>query len=236
MIDKKKLTLLIIAIATVVLSKLLKLFTVSYSCGSQSMIFSGVSIIGPFYGFLLSIPAIFVYSLMIPLTCLLIKGSLGFSIFSTFGIPTAGAALSLRAASQVNRKFGVVVLDIVMRIVVPVICMTLFLMHPIGYSSFPYSFYWFVPIVFFILNYNKVMHSKFGIRFSAALSSTFIAHALGSVIYLYSFDTSALLWLSLIPIVAFERLVIAGGMVGLYYLLEGIALIYLKRHRGIRHL
>ncbi len=46
-----------------------------------------------------------------------------------------------------------------------------------------------------------------------ALASTFIAHAVGSVIWLYTVPMVASAWLALIPIVACERLLYTAGIV-----------------------
>jgi len=47
--------------------------------------------------------------------------------------------------------------------------------------------------------------------FLVALSSSFIAHAVGSVIWLYSLSMPAEKWIALIPIVAVERFIFAAG-------------------------
>jgi hypothetical protein len=49
--------------------------------------------------------------------------------------------------------------------------------------------------------------------FFTSLGSTFTAHAVGSVIWLYTIPMTAGMWLALIPIVALERLCFATGMV-----------------------
>lgn len=45
-----------------------------------------------------------------------------------------------------------------------------------------------------------------------ALSASFLAHGVGSVIWLYTKIIPAEVWISLIPIVICERLLMAGGM------------------------
>ena len=46
-----------------------------------------------------------------------------------------------------------------------------------------------------------------------ALASTFIAHAVGSVIWLYTVPMTAAAWIALIPLVACERMLYASGIV-----------------------
>lgn len=89
----------------------------------------------------------------------------------------------------------------------PLMCMILFLVHPIGFASWGYPLYWFIPIV--------ISFSKRSI-FLQALLSTFIAHAVGSVICLYTVSTSPVLWWSLMPVVFIERLMFASIMTVVY--------------------
>ena len=49
------------------------------------------------------------------------------------------------------------------------------------------------------------------------MSATFIAHAVGSLIWLYTVGMTSLYWNSLIPLVAIERLVFAVGMTTCYF-------------------
>jgi len=91
----------------------------------------------------------------------------------------------------------------VIGVLLPLVCIGLFLLNPIGLMSAPYVLFWLIPIV---LYWQK------DTIFYVALSSTFIAHAVGSVIWLYTVPTTSALWLSLIPIVIIERLAFASGM------------------------
>ena len=89
-------------------------------------------------------------------------------------------------------------------IAVPVACMALFIVHPVGLLAAPYALYWLIPVgIALIKNKNIFMHS---------LSSTFIAHAVGSVIWLYATPMTPEFWYALIPLVAVERMVMACGM------------------------
>jgi hypothetical protein len=92
---------------------------------------------------------------------------------------------------------------------IPLLCMMLFILHPIGFYAFLYTWYWFIPMgLYFLKNKNF---------FLQALSSTFIAHAVGSVIWIYTVPMSIDQWHALIPIVAIERFTFALGMVTVFH-------------------
>jgi len=106
------------------------------------------------------------------------------------------------------------------RCVVPALCILLFVLHPIGFWAAPYSFYWLLPIV--------VYASKTHNLFLHALGSTFVAHAAGSVIWLYTVPMTSALWLSLIPVVLVERVIFASGIVAGYLLLTCLKKIIIR--------
>lgn len=84
------------------------------------------------------------------------------------------------------------------------LCFIFFLIHPTGWQAAWYSAYWLLPLLTtFLLPKNT---------FFDALGSTFTVHAVGSVLWIYTHTMSAELWLSLIPLVAVERLVYVFGM------------------------
>jgi len=96
--------------------------------------------------------------------------------------------------------------------VVPIACMALFVMHPVGAQAWQYSLYWLIPAAVLLLPEHLLLRS-FG--------STFTAHAIGSVIWLYFMPAMApVVWLALIPVVAFERSLFALGISGSYFALN----------------
>jgi len=100
------------------------------------------------------------------------------------------------------------------RLLLPLTCMLLFVVHPVGGQAWPYSCYWLVPAVLFFIPKKTVgMH---------ALASTFIAHAVGSVIWVYAKPMTPTFWYGLIPIVAVERLFFAVGMTVCYHVLATV--------------
>jgi len=82
-------------------------------------------------------------------------------------------------------------------------CMAAFIAHPIGAQAWIYSLYWLIPTIALALPEHLFLRS---------LGSTFTAHSIGSVIWLYAFPSTAAFWLALIPVVAFERFMFAGGI------------------------
>lgn len=96
-----------------------------------------------------------------------------------------------------------------MRCVLPIACMVLFWIHPIGFYAAPYALYWLIPVAIFVFKKRGV--------FFEALSATFIAHAVGSVIWLYLKGLPVAVWWGLIPVVPFERLLNAALMTVVYY-------------------
>lgn len=82
-------------------------------------------------------------------------------------------------------------------LLVPGLAIVAFWAHPEGRQAWYYALYWIIPFLAY-LGHEK--HTLF-----RALGSTFTAHAVGSVLWLYAFNLSASVWTSLIPIVWKER-------------------------------
>lgn len=94
--------------------------------------------------------------------------------------------------------------DVWMSVVVPLASIMLFIVHPVGGQAWLYAMYWLIPVMLWIATQSV---------WSRALQASFVAHAVGSVIYLYTGSISVEVWMNLIPLVAVERLAMAGGMV-----------------------
>ncbi|MFH1597728.1 MAG: hypothetical protein ABIB97_01470 [Patescibacteria group bacterium] len=87
--------------------------------------------------------------------------------------------------------------------IVPLLCMILFIAHPQGRQAWYYSLYWLIPV------FSELKKDRLILR---GLGATFTAHAIGSVIFLYAFNLPAAVWIGLIPIVALERGLFAVGI------------------------
>jgi hypothetical protein len=131
----------------------------------------------------------------------------------TFGIPSILATTNW--STEINNKISntyQLIIKVVLQIILPLMCIILFVKHPIGKKAILYPMYWFIPTIIFF--YQHVKGTKV---FLTALSSTFIAHATGSIMGLYILSIPASTWNALIPVVAIERLVFASGATFVHY-------------------
>lgn len=90
-----------------------------------------------------------------------------------------------------------------LNLLVPIACMILFWINPVGRAAFPYGLFWLIPIIVFPFKRNLALNS---------LGTTFISHAIGSTAFLYSVPMNAEIWRGLIPIVFMERFIFAAGI------------------------
>ena len=98
-------------------------------------------------------------------------------------------------------------------VAIPVLAMLAFWAHPIGQQAWFYALYWLVPIAAKFLPENIILRS---------LGATFTAHCMGSIWFLYTFETTATLWTGLIPVVAVERGLFALGIAASYVVFTNI--------------
>ncbi len=92
-------------------------------------------------------------------------------------------------------------------VAVPALAMLVFWLNPVGQQAWVYALYWTIPILVKFLP-DRLIFRSYG--------ATFTAHAVGSVLFLYTVPTAPALWIALIPIVAFERTVFALGISATY--------------------
>jgi hypothetical protein len=127
----------------------------------------------------------------------------------------------------------------ILLIAIPVIAMVAFWSHPIGSQVWYYALYWLIPIIGAIIlsipkwiceivtNFAESAFSNPILNimrkgwdmislYARSLGATFTAHAVGSVLFLYTIPTVPALWLGLIPIVAIERGLFACGIAASY--------------------
>jgi len=168
---------------------------VGHILGSRTSFFAGGSVMTPLAGLFGSV---FECGVLSAINAALVIWRWGVPVgrVSTYGIPSFFAALYWSTPSFWTR------------FAVPVICMLLFYFHPVGGEAFAYTLYWLIPMAFYVFRLDNLIFN--------ALGSTFVQHAVGSVIWLYTVPMSAQAWLSLIPVVARERLLIAAWMVCVY--------------------
>jgi hypothetical protein len=146
---------------------------------------------------------------------LLAKRGLGFFVFGTPVLNAFCTSVPTLAATGYWRS------GFWLRLTLPLACMALFALHPVGSLAWVYSLYWLVPVAVYLSATQSL--------FAHALACTFIQHAVGSVIYLYCVPTAPALWYSLLPLVALERLVFASGMVAAVSVVQYCARIFVRR-------
>lgn len=115
-------------------------------------------------------------------------------------------------------------------VLIPLICILLFLLHPIGREVWFYSGFWLVSIFISLFKEKLDKISKFPIFkiYGYSLGTAFYDHAVGSIIYLYLLNIPSHFWIQAIPLTFIERLIIAGG-IGLCYLLEKALIFGLEK-------
>ena len=105
-------------------------------------------------------------------------------------------------------------------LIVPILAIIAWNLHPIGREVWYYSMFWLIPIV---------MHPFYKFLPARALGATFTAHAVGGAAWIWVFNLPAPVWNSLIPIVAIERALFALGICATYLVLNN--LMYLLENK-----
>lgn len=187
------------AVFFAVLSKLCAFFKVSFIIGSHYAFFSFSQTIMPLSGAFAGVAGSTIFFSL--------KMLIAFCMYATFPayllayhVPGFFASLYWSSSSKY------------LKTVIPLLCMGAFIMHPVGSGAALYALFWLLPLI-----------ALWGMKesiFSRALGSTFTAHAVGSVIWLYTVPMSADAWFALIPFVILERTLFVLGMMGGYIVLE----------------
>jgi hypothetical protein len=172
-------------------SKLASLFKLSFIVGSQTAFFSAINVANPLIGAFNTRRNTLLIFCALFISRWLISGAIDLHGLAFF-VPGLFAALYWNVAGPA------------VRLLVPALCFCLFLAHPTGLAAAPYAFFWIIPIALYFKKGKPL--------FFHALSSTLIAHAVGSVIWIYSVPMSAAAWLALIPIVCLERFTFAAAI------------------------
>jgi len=183
----------------------------SYIIGSHLAFFSAANVLYPVGGLWLGVSGSCVWFAL----GTLIRFSIGVPFYYHFiyGIPGFCAALYMARS------------HIAIRLLLPLVCMILFVVHPVGFAAAPYSFYWLIPIIFYFIKKRSL--------FTEALGATFVAHAVGSVFWLYLIPMPATYWCGLVPLVAIERISFAAGSVLVYSFCKyGLRMLNKLRAKG----
>jgi hypothetical protein len=173
--------------------------------GEEGKAFTLFEFFGPMAGGFLGIGGLVVVGL-----AKLINFAMGGSEFSLIGL---AKLTPMMFAAYYFWKKGIRGMNDKLGIIVPVIAMLAFWLHPVGSQVWFYPLYWLIPIAAKFLPENLLLRS-FG--------ATFTAHAVGSVLFLYTIPTAPALWMMLIPIVAIERSLFALGISASYVVFTNI--------------
>ena len=181
---------------------LAKLFKVSSVIGSYTAFFSLSTTIVPLSGAFAGLSGAMITGILKMVLGVIVYGALFPLHHLAFHLPGMFAAFYWASTSIMIRAF------------IPLICILLFVTHPIGSHAWPYAMYWWIPVILYFMNKKSISAN--------AIGSTFVAHAVGSVIWLYTMPMGAATWLALMPIVLIERFLFAGGMVVLYHFYQQV--------------
>jgi len=99
-------------------------------------------------------------------------------------------------------------------LLIPLLSILAFNLHPIGRTVWFYSLYWLIPLALWPFRKRFL--------FARALGSTFTAHAVGGAAWIWAFNLPAPVWISLIPTVALERAIFALGISASYILVNNL--------------
>lgn len=124
-----------------------------------------------------------------------------------YHVPTLIGSLYFKAQIQ-----GGTALARLLCFLAPLACMALFVSTPVGSQAWVYSAYWLIPAALALVPHKNL--------FLTALGSTFMTHAVGSVIFIYLTPMTASYWVALMPVVLFERCLYAAGITALYHVVQ----------------
>ncbi len=190
MITKK-----IVSMFSFCLATLVTLLPFNFIIGSKAALFSYSTMAIPALGYQHSL----VYVILYFFTKCLFSLSLPY-LFLLHRLPLFFATLALKNW------------DAKIFVGLPACMIVLFCMHSVGSQAFYYSWYWFIPMAIYFFAKDSIIYR--------ALAASFIAHAVGSVTWLYTAHIPVEVWTALMPLVIVERLLIAAGMVGFTYLFK----------------
>lgn len=186
-------------------------------------------------------------AMQVPFSQLIGAGNLKFSLFDFYG-PIAGAFFSsaiglitVFVMQLINWAWHGFHLDLITLLrflpmlmaviyfsrktkwilLVPGIAMIMFWLHPEGRGAWYYALYWTIPFLAYLAP-SKYM-------FTRALGATFTAHCIGSVAFLYVMGLKSTVWVSLIPVVWKERVLMALGITVVFYAMNVLLNLLVKK-------
>ena len=150
----------------------LSFLKLSFALGSYRFFFSGINFLAP----LMAVPI-----LGNLLGLFLVLKYLVFSKVITLGLPTLVSSIYFYVSSK-NKNLFFDLSRFILSVILPLVCMFLFIFHPESGKAYIYSFYWLIPVICYFSERFKIYNSIF----TKSLTATFLAHAVGSIILLYT--------------------------------------------------
>ena len=189
---------------------------ISSILGSYHTAFGMTSIIIPLCGYFFATVPLIAAIMLITIVKSLTVGTL-----IALKIPTMTATLGWALTKQKTKKSEL--LNLLFAVIIPACCMIAFIMHPIAGLAPWYCSYWIIPMIIYGIAQFKKVH-----YFFTAIQITFVTHAVGSLVWLYSLPITAEQWNQLIAVVPIERTILA-----LYTTLCLNILIWLKNKSSL---
>lgn len=176
----------------------------SYIVGSQEQSFTMFQFAGPVGGGIMG-PGIGALSAVaVDFASKILLGKMSWDLVGFIRLFTVAAAAVCFGMVREKKWAG---------IAIPVAGMALFWANPVGAEAWGYALLWLIPVAASLLANNLFMRS---------LASTFQAHVVGSLAFLYFVGMPAAAWWALIPLVLVERGLFAAGMSVTYVSLNSI--------------
>ena len=91
-------------------------------------------------------------------------------------------------------------------IIIPIVAIVLFNLNPAGREAWYYSLFWLIPIL------AVVSEKLYGKLFFRSFGATFTAHAIGTIIWVYTVPMTSAQWTALVPVTAYERFAFGLGI------------------------
>lgn len=193
---------------TVGLALVSKLVAFSWLIGSTRAFFSAINITGPLTVIFGGLPG----GLLLVVLNLLFACKSAILLAHT-GLPNLIAGLYWKTNSAL------------FKLILPSLCMSLFWYQTWGHLAMVYASLWLVPALIALFGFENI--------FSKALAATFIAHAIGTNLWLYFGHVPMEQWVLIMPIALLERLCLAVLMTGAYHSLSAISRRATAGHRFI---
>ncbi|MDW8033770.1 MAG: hypothetical protein RMI79_02285 [Nitrososphaerota archaeon] len=115
-------------------------------------------------------------------------------------------------------------------IVIPLLSILMFLLHPIGREVWYYSLFWTLPIIIAFLKprIDSLIRNHVVQVYVYSVGSSFTDHAIGSILYLYLSNIPSWAWIQAIPFTPVERAIFAAGITFFYFVIR-ISLMIMQK-------